>query len=150
MDSSAVRAVVEKELEPLMNRLGLGHWRVVVGYEPHTSEDTDCIPAGRCTPLVDYNSARIVLNPEAFEADEDLLKTLRHELFHLVVSPYHVYLHAVSASLPDKSPLAPVLDEVWIHAMEMAVINLERMYFGLTRKPEPKPKPKKKRSRRRA
>ena len=144
MDSSVVRAVVEKEIEPLMERLGIGHWSVSVGYEPHTSGDPDRIPGGRCTPLVDYDSARIVLNPEAFDGQDEVCKTLRHELFHLVVSPFRVYMHAVRASLPDGSPLVAVLDEVWIHADERAVKNLERMYFGLTRKPEPKPKAKKK------
>jgi hypothetical protein len=139
---------VEKEIESLTERLGLGHWSVVVSYEPQTTDDPDRIPSGRCTPLVDYDSARIVLNPEAFDGQDEVRKTLRHEMFHLVVSPYRVYRQAVVASQPDGSPLVAVLDEVWTHADERAVKNLERMYHGLT-KPKPKPK-KKKRGRNRA
>lgn len=33
MDRSEVRAIVEREIGPLMTRLGISHWEVVVSYE---------------------------------------------------------------------------------------------------------------------
>jgi hypothetical protein len=132
MDRSAVKAIVDREIEPLMKRLGIPHWRIVVGYEPESTDDPDRYCRGRNFRLVDYNRARVVLNPEGCDTEEEVLETLRHELEHVVISPFDVYLNAVTAAIPKDSPLAEVLESVWIHAMEQTVVNLNRMYLGLT------------------
>jgi hypothetical protein len=59
---------------------------------------------------------------------------LRHELFHVVLSPYDLYERAVAnAGLTDD--MDRVLGRVWTHVMEKAVINLERAFHGLTAEP---------------
>lgn len=131
MDRSAVKAFVDHELEPLMSRLGIPHWRIVVAYEPSPVDDNGLCRNGECIRLVDYNSARIVLNPEAFANESEIHATLLHELFHVVASPFDVFANAVKA-LQLNDDVQRVLESVLTHASERMVIHLRRMYLGLT------------------
>ncbi len=132
MDRSEVKAIVERELETLQKRLGLPHWRIVVGYEPESLNDPNMIRRGECVRMVDYNSTRVVLNPEAFDEESDVLATLRHELFHVVLAPFDVVFNAVAPALEGNDVLRQSVESVRSHAEEQAVINLNRMYLGLT------------------
>jgi hypothetical protein len=130
MDRSAVRAIVERELEPLRERLGLGHWDLDIEYGPIEGGQR-----GRCSRAADYDRATIELDPEQVEDEADALKVLRHELFHLVHSPFDLYSCAVDNAGLGKT-MDDVLDRVWRHACEKTVINLERLYQGLTSPPD--------------
>jgi hypothetical protein len=132
MDRSECQAVVEGAMPPLMRRLGIPHWRVVVSYDPSAMDADGHLKHGECTRLVDYDSAHVKLNPESFDDREQLLRTLRHELFHIVLSPFDLYSTAIDR-IEALDPIRDVLDRVWDHACERAVINLERMYAGLTK-----------------
>ncbi len=46
MDCSAVKAVVDREIEPLMRRLGCGHWKVKVAYVPEQVRDDGALRHG--------------------------------------------------------------------------------------------------------
>jgi hypothetical protein len=131
MDRSEVKAIVEREAGPLMERLGIGHWRVKVTYDPSGVDQDGHLQDGECTRLVDYDSAHISLNPESFDDEEGVIRTLRHELFHIVLSPFDLYCGSVD-KLDILGPTGVILDRVWNHACERAVINLERMFNGLT------------------
>ena len=87
MDASAVKALVSRELEPLAEKLGVGHWDITTSTGSLEAGSDGAMKAGECNRLIDYDAAHIRLNPEAFEADADAIKTLRHELFHILVSP---------------------------------------------------------------
>jgi hypothetical protein len=88
------------------------------------------VKRGECTRLVDYQSAHISLNPEAFEIESEVLGTLRHELFHIILAPLDLYTSAV-ARLEISDDAAEILDRVREHAIEQAVGGLERMHAGL-------------------
>lgn len=126
MDHSAVRSLAERELEPLLDRMGL-EWDVSLSYESEAADDAGHLKRGECTRLVDYDSAHIVLNPEAFHDEAGVLRTLRHELFHIILSPFDLFLSAVQHS-GIEGPHADVLKRIWEHAVERGVINLERMW----------------------
>ena len=133
MDRSAVKAIVDREIEPIMKRLGIPHWKIRIGYEPRTApDDNGVVWKGECLKKVDYNSAGITLNPEAFDNEEEVLGTLRHELFHVVLAPIDVLTNAL-APLLESDPIRQAMAEsIRYHVIEKCVINLERMYYGLT------------------
>lgn len=131
MDRSAVKAIVDREIEPLMRRLGIPHWRITVSLEPAPQKDSGRYLSGHVDRFVDYEHAHVTLNPEAFDDESDVLRVLRHELLHVVLAPIDVFVNAVEATLEGHAA-APTLQAVWTHAMERAVGHLERMYRGLT------------------
>jgi hypothetical protein len=132
MDRSEVSAFVERELEPLVRRLGLTQWEIKLSFTCEASDDDGFLKRGECTRLVDYQSAHIGLNPEAFDSTDELLKTLRHELFHVVLAPFDLYTSLVATALEGNTPLQEMLDRVKEHACELSVFNLERMFQNLT------------------
>jgi hypothetical protein len=150
LDRSAVKAVVDRDIGGLLRDLGIGHWHIRIAYTPAQTSADGIDSKGECTRLVDYNSAAITLNPEAFDDEAEVVKTLRHELFHVVLSPFDVAWNAVKKALDEESVLFGVVQSVWTHATEKAAINLERMHHGLSGKAAvaakvkatPKPRPK--------
>lgn len=135
MDRSAVQAVVERELGPLLQRLGIGHWKVRCSYAPAPDQDDGTLLRGECTRLVDYQDAHIRFNPEAFDDEDAVLVTLRHELFHVILSPFDLYTSAVERAQVE-GPAAEVLERIREHVLEQIVINLERMFSGLSARDE--------------
>jgi hypothetical protein len=134
MDRSEVKAIVEREIEPLLRKVGIAHWKIRFSYQNESVDADGCLKHGECTRLVDYNVAHISLNPESFDDEDAVLRTLRHELFHVVLSPFDLYSSSVdqATSGTDLDVARGMLERVWNHACEKAVINLERMFFGLT------------------
>jgi hypothetical protein len=132
MDRSAVQAIVDRAIGPLAGRLGIEHWSIRVSYDPEPTDSDGHLKHGECTRLVDYNSAHISLNPESFDDESAVLATLRHELYHVVLSPFDLYSSSVDRALEGEGAVREILDRVWNHACERAVINLERMFVGLT------------------
>jgi hypothetical protein len=138
MDRSAVKAIVDREIEPLMARLGIPHWHVVVSYDLR-ADDGICRVKGRCSRAMDYNKARIEFDPDECDDEDDVLKTLRHELFHVIASPFDLYMQAADQLTEEGSPEEAILRRVFDHAVEKAMINLERMFIGLTGPPTTAP-----------
>ena len=115
----------------LLAAFGLHYWEISVGYDPALGSEEDGVTRGECSRLVDYQSAHICLNPEAFECEKSVLLTLRHELFHIVLSPFDLYTSAVERlEMPDQA--VELLERIRDHAIERAVAALERMHCGLT------------------
>ena len=112
-------------------QLGLHQWEISVGYAAEPADDDGSLKRGECTRLIDYHSAHISLNPDAFADDAAVLVTLRHELFHIVLAPFDLYTSAVDRiELPEVA--VELLDRVRDHAIERAVAGLERMWVGLS------------------
>src|SRR3954447_2607620 len=95
MDRSEAKAIVEREIEALLRQLGLEHWKIAVSYDPERTDSDGHVKHGECTRLLDYESAHISLNPESFDDQDDVLRTLRHELFHVVLSPFDLFSSSV-------------------------------------------------------
>lgn len=140
-----MRAIVEREIDALIVQLGIRHWHLQFNYELR-----DDAALGDCSRKIDYDHAYIRLDPEGMRDEAQVLEVLRHELFHVVLSPFDLFERAVAnAGLPEA--IVAVLGRIWDHSCEKAVINLERVYEGMTPKPakaEAPAKAKKGRSRR--
>jgi len=131
VDRSTVERVLIEHLPVLSHRLGLGEWQISVGYDSALGNGGEGVTRGECSRLIDYQSAHITLNPDAFANDGGVLATLRHELFHIVLAPFDLYTSAVERiDLSDDA--TELLDRIRDHAIEQTVIALERMYQGLT------------------
>jgi hypothetical protein len=139
MDRSAARAIVDREIQSLPGRLGIPHWDVQIGLDLRGDDGVSRI-AGQCTVDIDRNKAFIEFCPDEIDDEGHLLEVLRHELFHVVLSPFDLFTSAVDEALAGDDAGIRVLKRIRAHAVEKAVINLERMYQGLTKgKPEPEP-----------
>lgn len=130
MDRSAVEAVAAAALPLLVARLGLERWELGVSCLAEPAEPSGRQPQGHCTRMADYQSAHITLNHEAVGGTDEVLATLRHELFHVILAPFDLFRESVALANPP-ADVAAILDRIWQHAEESAVANLERMYAGL-------------------
>jgi hypothetical protein len=134
LDRSEVKRIVEANIELLMEMTGVSHWEISISYQPREVTDDGMMNAGDCNRAIDYNSAHITLNPEAFDVEDEVLKTLRHELFHVVLSPFDLYTTAVSTIVAGDAK--SILQRVSDHATEKAVKNLERLWYNaVTKRP---------------
>lgn len=143
MDRSEVKAIVDREIEPMMERLGIPHWRIVVNYDLRPREDNDYSPGiGDCTRRIDYTQASIGLDPDGLDDEDHVLEVLRHELFHVLLSPFDLFERAAANATRSDDTATAILARIWTFVTEQGVINLERMYEGLTKHhtaKEPKP-----------
>lgn len=129
MDASEVRKLVEEHAPRLRDALGISHWTIAFRYGP-LGGDGDFRTLGRCEAYDEYLKACIRLDPEAFDAPEEVLATLRHELYHVVLAPMDLAINAASRHFPDERASDAIRD-VWRHQLEATVLALERMYVGL-------------------
>jgi hypothetical protein len=130
MDKSAVEKIVREAAPGLSKTFGLSFWAIRFAFDvlPGSDKSTTC---GAVDALVSYNVATIRINPEAMNDEAEVLGTLRHELFHIAISPMNLFSEAIAA-LGLNEQGANVLDRVWTHAIEQTVLGLERMYANLT------------------
>jgi hypothetical protein len=129
LDASEVRKLVEEHAPRLRDALGISHWTIAFRYGP-LGGDGDFRTPGRCEAYDEYLRACIRLDPEAFDSPEEVLATLRHELFHVVLAPMDLAIIAASRHFPDERASDAIRD-VWRHQVEATVLALERMYVGL-------------------
>ena len=130
MDRSVVESIVNDHITRLTSQFGLHQWEISAGYHPEPADDEGSLKRGECTRLIDYHIAHISLNPDAFADEAAVLATLRHELFHVVLSPFDLYTSAVERiELPEIAE--ELLERVRDHSIERCVAGMERMWVGL-------------------
>jgi len=147
MEASQVRAIVAKYAPALMEKLGIPHWSIVFYYDLRETKG-NFAKKGECTRQARYDRATIAFDPAEFADEQDVLKVLRHELIHVVLSPFDLFWHAAGACWADDPVKEAMMDAVWNHAVEQAVICIERVCEGhgptelVAAVPHPKPKGK--------
>jgi hypothetical protein len=134
MDRSAVKKVVDDNIEGLLEKLGIAHWKVRISYDLRSGTEI-ARHSGYCTRLVDYNKAHVEIDCDECDDEAEVLKILRHELFHIVLAPIDILTNALDAAVTKDEALRGAMESIRTHAIEKAVINLERMWHGLTDKP---------------
>jgi hypothetical protein len=132
LDRSAVQAIADRELGPLMGRLGLERWDISVYCDLKADEPGAFGTRGQCTWQADYDTAVIRLAPDNLNTEAEVIEVLRHELFHAVLAPISIFKNAIRPALAADETKWAMADSVFTHTVERLVIGLERMYRGLT------------------
>ena len=122
MEKKECQEWVEANIEDLMENLGLQHWGMRVIYD---RIEGDC--TAKCSTDFKYEHACITVDYEEVENVDKLQKLFRHELLHIIHSPFSCIYSAVERA----KDISPEFDELWSVAMELTVKNLERMYYKL-------------------
>lgn len=126
MDRSAVKAIVEAHLPGLQKRFGLERFEIEVDYGPreNPNHEADC---GR---NVHYDKAYIGFDPEKYDDEAKVIRHLRHELFHVVLTPFDLfYQHTTIGLAGDDEKRA---DAIWTFSIEQCIKAMERLYDGLS------------------
>jgi hypothetical protein len=133
LDRSEVKRIVETNLAEMARKLGINHWEIKVVTDLYGDE-----VSGECTRLLDYESARINLNVDLMDDEEKLLRILRHELFHIVLSPFDL-LDSALARMDLAADVKALLERIFDNCQEHGVRNLERMWNASQPRVEPEP-----------
>lgn len=125
MDTSEIRAIIERALEPMQDVLGIPHYRIRVFLEPcdnpnHMAE-CDCQP--------EYYQAQITIDPHKASDEKGVLGSLRHELLHVVLADANL-MRAMAKD--DHGNEDAHKGAVWIFAIERMVAGLEKMLHNLS------------------
>lgn len=131
MSPDRVRRLVDKHLARLTHRMGVWHWAIRV--LPEAPEERDW--KASCDRNTTYNTATVRVDPASVRDEADLVASRRHELAHVVLAPFDVYRHALTARIRDGSAEDRQERLLWTYAVEQAVIGLERMAHGHTHPP---------------
>lgn len=127
MDKSAVEAIVQAHLPGYIEAMGLQGLRIEVSYG--RIEDA----GATVLTEINYEKATIQIDPaHADHADEaGVLNSLRHELFHIIVAPFDAWEWQIDADYKRDTPEHRRARDIFIHACERTVLNLERLWRGV-------------------
>ena len=123
MDESAVRKIVEGNIERLAQAIGVNHWRISVTYGPCSDPDwqAQCNRAGG-----DYWRADLTFDPAKLDDEDEVMRSLVHELLHLVLAPFDHYRDAITTHIRPGTVEGDQEQILWTHAVEQTVTLLER------------------------
>lgn len=124
MDHSKAVEWVENNIDRLMRAYGIPHWTIKVQYLALESG-----VAGRINDEFQYEMALIKLDPGQIADVDELERIFKHELSHIVHSPFDLFWQAVSAYI-DSDKVRDSLESVFTNACELTVRNIERMHRG--------------------
>lgn len=117
MTVEEARAVVMPNVGSLIEQLRLHDWHIEVAYT-RLPENT----LGRCRVNSPYQRATIELDNDQIDDADELVKTLRHELVHVLCWPMHAFgTHAHELSDGQST------DSAWTFWLERMVWDVERL-----------------------
>jgi len=137
MDRSKVEEIVKANNTWMRKALQLQDWTIHYTFDekPCKNDDEFYGSCAECTPEPGYVQAHMNFVPSRFKDEAEVLKTLRHELLHLVTAQFETYRLAVAEYINPQDMKA--IDHVWNYAHERAVNTLETMLdFGLGYSPK--------------
>lgn len=120
MDKSKAEQVANANIGRIASELQLNGWRLEVSFVPLGADNY-----GSCTPDPRSCRAEIEIDPAAHDDEAGLLKTLRHELLHILNADFETYRKAVRQFVSEDAFNA--LDQFFEHASETLVMRLERI-----------------------
>lgn len=124
MEKSEAKAWVDENLKRLMREYGIPHWRVNIEFIARDNETK----SGDIETLAEYERADIRINYPTFIDAADLEATVRHELSHIIHSPFDILRDALEQTLTNTA--FDTLLQVFKSCCEMTVRNIERMHTG--------------------
>lgn len=119
-------ALLDDHFDTMRHQLQVGHWALNVLVEPIKDFDT----VAEVHMFGDYDKATITIDPRKHHSDEDVLRSLRHEMLHLHLNPVEIYSETMGEMLEpldESGSLYAAEQRLRTHAIERMVLNLERM-----------------------
>lgn len=144
MERSECKKIVEAHLKDLMWELAVQNWQVNIRYQELPERTTASVELNYA-----YEWAILFIDPDKHETTEDVLKSLRHELIHLLLGPIEAYRLTLRELIKPK--LHDAEAQAAHTAIERTVLNIERIFeWGKRKNPfkdevvveDPKPTPK--------
>jgi len=119
MDKSDALNIAREALGPMLSALSLTHW--TINLTADSEDDHETLASVSFNHL--YASATINIDPNKLSNPTAILASLRHELIHLLLSPYDM----PETLLPEctEAPITPTLLKSLEHANELSILNLE-------------------------
>ena len=120
MEIQQCREIVEEVLRPLSWALFLNNWDLTVVYGT-----LDPTTMATCEPNEKYLRAKITIDPQKHESRSSVVDTIRHELLHCVLAEMDLFKASVKHWICAGSAEWAAVDEVYHHALERMVNQLE-------------------------
>jgi hypothetical protein len=124
MDRSAVKAIVESHLDSLAEVFGVERWCIQVNYEACDNPNH----GASCGRAVDYDKAFITIDPDKHKDEGEVVDSLRHEIEHILLSPFDLYRDAMTQHIDDETKEHRQEQRLFTYAVEQTVINIERLW----------------------
>ena len=111
-----------------MEKLGIPHWHIEVTYGPCAEPHWQAM----CERQVNYNQAHIIIDPKHAHSEEGVIKSLVHELLHVVLAPFDLYREVLSQHCGEQGSVrAREEAALFAFTVEQLVVNLRRVLRGV-------------------
>ena len=127
MDKSEVKKLVSKALDPLSRGLAVGHWQIVC-HLAHDKSNDDTGASIEMKP--EYEHAEITVDFDNCETPQRVLRYLRHELIHVLLSEFDLFPEIVLCELTEEQRAK--YQKLWSHVTEKAVVRVEKIFDHAT------------------
>lgn len=137
MKTNECRALVRKHGLSMMRALAISQWRIDFRYDEIKADDVPAKFSVKATTdlCYRYEKAVVTINPEQMEDEKDFLQSLRHELIHLLLAPFHAYDDYARTIMPERTEWMTV-NKIYHDRCEEMVLKVERMLeWGLNQTP---------------
>lgn len=128
MDHKKLDEFIKKELKNILHRNGLDDWNIPVRvkkeYYKHEDVEEEGVQGSARDILFEYKVAHITLYAGAIESIKEAKEVLQHELFHVILAPYNMFIECIMES--RDSPWSYLENEFKLKTHELAVAALEK------------------------
>lgn len=125
MKKKQAQDLLDRFFDPMRHTLGIGHYQLNLALKRLGLADSGAV-GGMVARRLNYHSADIYLDPENLENPEAFLRTLRHEMIHVLLADFD-HFKAMALTAAPEGLAREMLETTWTHASELTVLNIERM-----------------------
>jgi len=124
LTKARAQRIVRENLPWLRWAMQLQDWSIDVKWDWLEKRSEHAAVAGEVDARPDYRFATIVMDHRQATDKARLLHNLRHELLHLVLSPFITGCYIAQVAAPLDA--APAIDAAFTTATEQAILQIER------------------------
>jgi len=106
----------------MQRAMSLGLWDIQ--FVAAKSSDADDGRIGLCSPLVSYETAVVTLYSDRVHTRVDVLRSVRHELIHIMLSDVDMIVECARTAIGDNTEIFEIARR---HAEERQVLATERL-----------------------
>lgn len=124
MNPDILDNLLKRSLDPMAQRLGMGHLRIKVCHRD-LPRDEDSRTNGQAVTKPLYNRMQVFLDHAHLDGADEAVRVLRHELLHWFNRELELHHDLCMSVIPDAAK--PAIEEHFTQMCEEQVLNLERM-----------------------